>query len=122
MADIKIDLTVRRDNVQIGQRGSKSRTTTADAFVHQEITVDDAVEYQFTLPADIVDAGVVKLENKSTANFLKWGVATGVYPFRVGVDAMSVLEVAPGTTDLFFLADTAPVEVDVFVAAGESEA
>lgn len=61
----------------------------------------------------VTGKGIVMLENLDETNFIEWGTATGVYPFKMlPGDPPSMVRIN-GTVTIYYKADTADSDMDV---------
>lgn len=68
-------------------------------------------EETISVLADIGDAGLMYVHNLDDTNYVDIGFATGDYPLRVYADQPALIPLAPSTSTIYVLANTAAVDL-----------
>lgn len=91
-----------------------TRTTTGEGVFKRKITIG-TTETTVTIPTDIGDVREVVAYNTDASNYVQWGYATGDYDHRIRAGDPDIISVEPGKATLYFLANTAAVELKLWI-------
>ena len=114
MATIVQTLTISDSTT--GLRDSVSKTvTTAGSGASLSAQSIGTSEVEYTVPAEIGNAGACKIVNMDATNYVEVGFATGSYPLKILPGTFCLMQIAPATASLFLKANTAACVVSIYI-------
>jgi hypothetical protein len=102
------EITNSTDNITSGKT-RVAVTTTGDL---EDSGVKSVTTGEVTIVHGLTTPGLMLMWNTDTTNFVKWGMVTATYPFKLPANSVpSIVYLDSAETTIFLAADTATCEV-----------
>ncbi len=119
MPNITQVVTLSRSD-QDHETGTSVVLAAGNNYVHGQIVVGTTEEV-LSVPDDLVEVGLVYIRNKDTTNFINAGFSTGDYPLRIYPNEQGCLPVHPGTSQFYFIANTAECRMEYEITERDAD-
>ena len=114
MATISQTITITDSST--GLRDSVSKTVeTSGTGTSISVHGIGTSEVEYSVPAEIGNAGLCKIVNMDATNYVEVGFSTGSYPIKILAGGFCLLQIAPATASLFLKANSATCVVSIYI-------